>query len=392
MNILVISSILPVTSAFNDNDFIFHLYGNYRELYQGDKIVIIKPVKYDLNIRTILRGETRLQKLNQKLHWQVNNFQVEIFPYFASWSLRNLHAVLSGTTYALNRKRIHNLFKTDSFEIIHAQFILPDGLLARQISRKYNIPYLVSTHNELFYFDHFYSRRVACRILKRATFVNPPSYTNLLYFRNIGLTNGFQMPYGFYGDFIRTQRISTDGEVKILSVCQLIKLKNIDKVIEAMDRIRSRFQFQYTIIGKGPEKAYLQELVSRIGLQDRVVFIDHIPHDRIADEMYRHDLFIMPSYFETFGRVYFEVMAMGIPIICARNSGIYGLFRENEEGLAVDHRSVEEIADALAYMIGNREERLRIGLNGQDLVKRFTWENLARELHQKYLDSVSQGN
>ena len=41
----------------------------------------------------------------------------------------------------------------------------------------------------------------------------------------------------------------------------------------------------------------------------------------------------MPSYVETFGRVYFEAMAMGIPIICAKNSGIYGYYKEMEEGV-----------------------------------------------------------
>ena len=388
MNILVISSILPVTPAFGDNDFIFHLYGNYRDLYGDDRIVIIKPVKYDFNIRTIIRGETRLQKLKGKLHWQVNDFQVEIFPFFAAWTLRNLHALVSRTVFYVNRRRIKNLFKTYQFDIVHARFILADGMLAYLISRKYGIPYLVSTHNELFYFNHFYSRRIAFQILRNASFVLPGSYNNLLYFKSHGITNSSQMTHGFYSDFIKPQRKKPDGPLHILTVCQLIKLKNIDKVLEALNRIRDRYQFRYTIIGTGPENSYLNDLVNTLGLRDMVLFIDHVPHDQIADEMYKHDLFIMPSYFETFGRVFFEVMAMGIPIICAKNSGIYGLFRENEEGLAVDHRSVEEIADVIAYLAGNREERLRIGKNGQELVRKFTWENIAADLHQKYATSV----
>jgi len=97
----------------------------------------------------------------------------------------------------------------------------------------------------------------------------------------------------------------------------------------------------------------------------------------------------MPSYFETFGRVYFEVMAMGIPIICAKYSGIYGLFRDREEGIAVDHRSLGEITRALDLLMGNRDERLRIGRNGQSLVKRYTWEQISTELHSKYLSAIT---
>ena len=390
MNILVISSILPVTPEFNDNDFIFHLYGNYRDLYKDDRIVIIKPVKYDFNIRTIIRGKTRLQKLKGKLHWQVENFQVEIFPYFAAWTLRNLHALVSRTAFIVNQKRISNLIKKYQFDIIHARFILPDGMLAYQISRKYQLPYLVSTHNELFYFEHFYSRKMAFRILRHASFVLPGSYNNLLYYISHGITNVFQMTHGFNSDFIKTQRKIPGNKLGILTVCQLIKLKNIDKVIKALNLIKNHYHFTYTIIGTGPEKEYLHDMVNGLGLQNMVFFIDYVPHDQMANEMYKHDIFIMPSYFETFGRVFFEAMAMGIPIICARNSGIYGLFRDKEEGLAVDHRSVEEITDALEYLIGNREERLRIGRNGQKLVKNYTWQNIARDLHQKYLVSISK--
>jgi glycosyltransferase involved in cell wall biosynthesis len=97
----------------------------------------------------------------------------------------------------------------------------------------------------------------------------------------------------------------------------------------------------------------------------------------------------MPSYFETFGRVYFEAMAVGLPIICAKNSGIFGLFREGEEGMAVDHTNVAAIADALAFLIDHKEERLKIGKQGQELVNGFTWQNRARDLRKIYMEVVS---
>ncbi|MBN1187063.1 MAG: glycosyltransferase family 4 protein [Bacteroidales bacterium] len=389
MNILAISSILPITPVINDNDFIYHLYKNYKNKYQDDKIVIIKPVKYDFNIKTILKGQTRLQKLDGKLHWQINDFQVEIFPFYSAWTLRNLHALVSRTIFYVNRKRIKDLFNTYQFDIIHARFIFADGILAYLLKKKYNIPYVISTHNEMFYFQHYYSRRMSIRILNQASYVLPGSYTNLLSIRSYKIENLIQTTHGFDSSFIRVQRKEPNDKVHILTVCQLIKLKNIDKVIHALNQLKKCCDFKYTIIGTGPEKEYLMCLVNAYGLQDCVLFIDHIPHEQIAEEMYKHDIFIMPSYFETFGRVYFEVMAMGIPIICARNSGIYGLFKENEEGLAVDHTNIKEIANTLKTLIANREVRLRIGKNGQVLVKKYTWDNIVKDLRQKYLYTVS---
>ncbi len=121
---------------------------------------------------------------------------------------------------------------------------------------------------------------------------------------------------------------------------------------------------------------------------DHVDFISRIPHEQIADEMYKHDIFIMPSYFETFGRVYFEVMAMGIPVICAKGSGIHGFFKEMEEGISVDHKDIKSMTDALEYLINNPGKRLKIGANGKKLVEKHTWENIAVDLHNKYNEVV----
>lgn len=151
----------------------------------------------------------------------------------------------------------------------------------------------------------------------------------------------------------------------------------------------SRYDITYTIIGKGPEKGHLVSLVEKLSLKDKIFFVEYIPHDQIANEMYKHDIFVMPSYFETFGRVYFEVMAMGIPIICAKNSGIYGLFKNGEEGIAVDHTSIVELEESLEQLIENPEERLRIGRKGQELVMKYTWENIVKDLNDKYLNSIS---
>ena len=389
MNILVITSILPLPSAINENDFILHLYGNYRNIYREDSIVIIVPVKYDLNILTILKGKTRLKKLKGKLSWHINNFQIEIYPFFAAWSLRNIHAFVSRSVFYLNRKRINNLFKTNAFDIIHARFIFADGMLAYLISRKYKVPYIVSTHKEMFYFDHFYSKNIAFKIWRNASFVLPVSYINVQYFKLNNVNNVFQVTHGFDNNFIKVQRKQENEKVQILTVSRLLAYKNIDQVVRALSKLKMHDNFSYTLIGKGPEKKYLQNLVNSFGLDNVVSFIDEVPHELIGEEMYKYDIFILPSYFETFGRVYFEAMAMGIPVICAKKSGIYGVFKEKEEGLAVDHRDVDDISNALAFLIENREERLRIGRNGQKLVKTFTWENIAEVLHQKYLESIS---
>ena len=369
MNILVISSILSIPDVLPENDFIYHLYGHYRDIYKNDRVTIVMPVKYDLNLRTIIRGSSRLQKLKGQLEWKLQDFRVLIFPFYSAWTIRNLHALVSRSIYQVNRKRIRKLFNEENFDIMHARFIFADGMLAYKLNRKYKIPYVISTHKELFYFDHFYSRKMAFRILRQAILVLPVSFLNLSFFRSHQIQNSFQLSHGFNEVFIKAQREQPNEQVRILSVCRLLDWKNIDQVLRALGMIKDRMDFRYTLIGSGPEKEALHHLTRHLGLEDRVEFVDSVQHDKIAEKMYEYDIFVLPSYFETFGRVYFEVMAMGIPVICAKNSGIYGLFEENKEGLAVDHTNVQEITDALEELIENPEKRKSIGRSGQELVK-----------------------
>jgi teichuronic acid biosynthesis glycosyltransferase TuaC len=388
MNILCISSILPVPGIIPHNDFVFQYYLHYREIYDSDRIVIIKPIKIDLNLLHALKGEGQLRKLRRKYSRDIHGFRVEIFPFISSWGLRNLHALLTSSIYFLNRRRIKNLFSEFRFNVIHAHYIFSDGMLAHQLHRRYGLSYFITTHNERYYFDHLLSRKIALKILGNAQQVIPINYTNGSYYISLGLNNVEIVPLGFNRFFLKNQKPWKGGPVRIFTASVLIRLKNIDKVILALRDLVARYDLTYTIIGNGPEKDNLQALVRELNLTDKVGFIEHISHLEFPNEMYKYDLFIMPSYFETFGRVFFECMAMGIPVICAKKSGISGLFKEREEGISVNHNSIKEIADALEYMVSNHEERLRIGRNGQKLVSKYTWEYLARDLHERYRRSA----
>ena len=384
MKILSISTILPIPGIVPSNDFLFQIYINYRQLYKDDTIIIIHPNKVNLNLRSVIKRKMRSGKLNKVLTRNIYDFQVEIFSYYSSWSLRNIHAIITSTVYLLNINRIKSLLSNYNFDIIHAQYIFPDGLLAYFLHKKYKIPYVITTHNERYYFDHTISRVIALRILKSACGVYPINYFNSLYYKSLGLTNIELIPLGFYNSFLKKQKELSKQRISIFTVAELIKLKNIDKVILAIGKLAPEYDITYTIIGKGPEKDNLNKLVDNLGINNIVHFIDAVPHELIANEMYKHDIFIMPSYFETFGRVYFEVMAMGIPIICAKNSGIFGIFKDREEGIAVDHNNFAEIINALKYLIDSPAERKRIGMNGKKLVENYTWENIAKLFHNKY--------
>ncbi len=385
MKILSISGILPIPGLISSNDFVFQTYKHYKEIYKNDEVLIIRPTQYKTNIKKILTGKTEFNLLKGRSELTFFGITVIIFPFLSSRRVRNFHSLLAYSILFLNRSKIKQLLTKTNFDVIHAQYIFPDGLLAYLLSKKYKIPYMITTHNELFYFKHIISNRIATRIINNASFVAPINYSNFNYFNSIGIKNTELIPLGFNKSFLRPQKEITGGVIKILTVAELIKLKNIDKVILAVSKLVEKYKITYTVIGRGPEKEKLVQLVDHLQLGQKIEFVDHIDHNQIADETYKYDIFIMPSYIETFGRVYFEAMAMGIPIICAKNSGIFGYFKENEEGISVNHNNIDEIAEMIELLIVNPVKRLSIGKNGQKLVESYTWEKIAGILHARYM-------
>jgi|WetSurMetagenome_2_1015567.scaffolds.fasta_scaffold18068_2 glycosyltransferase involved in cell wall biosynthesis len=390
MNILSISGILPIPGILSGNDFVFHTWNHYRNLYREDNVVIIRPTQYKTNLKQILNRSTEYKKLKGIRSHIINNIRTEIFPFYSARRFRNLHAILSFSIYLLNRKKIHALIMEQKFDVIHCQYIFPDGLLAYMIKKRYRIPYVITTHNELFYFKHFISRAVAHKIMQNASGIMPINFQSFTYFKSCGYSKTRLIPLGFNETFLRKQNNQESDVVRIVSVAELIRLKNIDKVILAIKELVPRYKIMYTIIGKGAEAIRLRKMVDRLHLNSFVTFIEYVPHNEIADEMYRHDIFIMPSYVETFGRVYFEAMAMGIPVICAKNSGIFGYFKEMEEGISVNHNRIKEISEAMEYLITHKEERKQIGILGKKLVEKYTWDNIIRELHTIYISAIEE--
>jgi glycosyltransferase involved in cell wall biosynthesis len=389
MKILSISSLLPIPGVLKSNDFVFQTYLHYLQLFKDDKVTIIRPVKIDFNLFTLLKRKTRLGLIGRNHILKIHGFRVIIFPYLSFWSCRNLHAILTASIFFLNRRKTRDFVLEAGIDIVHAQYIFPDGMLAYMLRKRYKIPYLVTSHHEKYYFDHFLSRFFARKIFLNAYKVVPLNHFNFSYYKKIGITNLELKPIGYNKSFIRNPKKYETGTIRILTVCALIKLKNIDKVILAIKQLSAKYDIHYTIVGDGPEKDNLIQLVTSLEMNDFITFISYVPHDIIPDEMIKHDIFIMPSFFETFGRVYFEAMAMGIPVICAKNSGISGFFKEKEEGISVNHLDIQDIASALEYFIIDPDQRHRIGLNGKKLVEKYTWENVATDLHHEYISGLT---
>ncbi len=383
--ILSVTGILPIPGYTQINDFLLHLFQSYIKLYPSATVTFLIPRKRRL-----------FNKLDKKIlalkKFNLEGFEVHILPYITTvQKFRNLYVLGCHSFYLLNRRKIHRIIAEKDINIIHSEFIFPDGMLAKKLKKKFRIPYIITSHNDRKYLEKPVSKALAKSILKNSDFVTPVNHFSRNLYINLGIESSkiFVTAHGIDSKFFNYNHIpGTDGTIRIITIAALIKLKNIDKVIEAIAQIDPKIPLEYKIIGKGPEKENIINLIDKHDLNKNVKIVDKVAYDKIPEVLSESDIFVMPSFFETFGRVYFEAMAVGIPVICAKNTGIHGYFIDDDEVIAVNHENQNEINEALNKLVTNRELRLQMGEKAKKLMHNFTWDKIAQKLHELYLSSI----
>ena len=92
-------------------------------------------------------------------------------------------------------------------------------------------------------------------------------------------------------------------------------------------------------------------------------------------KLYRkHDIFVMPSYTESFGLVYAEAMSQGLPVVYSAGQGFDAQFPEGQVGYRVDSHSPHDVAQAIERIIENYEE---ISSRVAMCAKKFQWDKIA---------------
>ena len=177
------------------------------------------------------------------------------------------------------------------------------------------------------------------------------------------------------------------GKQILLTVSRLVRRKGHDLVVEALKVLAPRYpDLVYVIVGEGPEKTPLQELVSRYSLVDRVFFADFVPDAEIPKYNLLCDLFVMPvrelaeaGDVEGFGIVFLEANACGKPVIGSRSGGVEDAILENRTGLLVEPDDIEQLIDAISKLLENEGLCQELGNNGRERVfTQLNWEHSVR--------------
>ena len=156
---------------------------------------------------------------------------------------------------------------------------------------------------------------------------------------------------------------------EVICVGRLVPVKGYVILIEACAKlVRAGRPLLLRIVGDGPDRPNLQRRVDELNLSSSVIFHGALDRASLLEVYKTIDLFALASFAEGVPVVLMEAMAMEIPCIATRVTGVPELVRDEIDGLLVTPSGVDELALAIARMMDDTDLRERLGKAGRQRI------------------------
>lgn len=276
-------------------------------------------------------------------------------------------------SYVLSAKHfLKKHLKTNKYDINHTHFIIPTGIVALWVKKKFNIPYIITSHGSdvLGYnkrFDKVYPlvSRIWRKIIQEAKAVVTPSKFLQEEINKHNVEGKFEViPNGIDKNKFKPMK----KQKRILVVARLFENKGVQDILDALKGV-DLGDWKVDIVGDGPYRQLLEKKTIENNLGDKVRFHGWIDNNsEKMKHLYGHaSIFISASYFESFGMTVLEALSAG----CYPLVSDIPTYNElvNEENV---FKNKEELNKRLRDLISSKISIKNISLNKKtDNIKKY---------------------
>jgi glycosyltransferase involved in cell wall biosynthesis len=185
-------------------------------------------------------------------------------------------------------------------------------------------------------------------------------------------------------------------------VGRFVEEKGLLTLVDALGQLPHQPQsWKCLLLGRGPLKAALEAKVAELGLGDRVIWVESVPHDDVpryinlmstlvlpSETTYRFKTMTSVGWKEQFGHVLIEAMACQVPVVGSDSGEIPHVIKD--AGLVFPEGQAEELADRLQQLLTQPELRTKLGKRGYQLaMERYTNRALAQQTLDFYRELVA---
>jgi glycosyltransferase involved in cell wall biosynthesis len=182
---------------------------------------------------------------------------------------------------------------------------------------------------------------------------------------------------------------------RFLTVARLSRVarkKNVDNVLRALSTLSDSIEFEYLVIGDGDLRPSLQALADELGISNSVSFLGELPNDDVKSSLDLTDLFLLPSKssetdVESFGIVYAEAAARGVPSLASREGGAVDAISHGHSGIIIERSDPQSISSGILQYTENatafHAETIRAWSQN------FSWNSATKIIRKRLADTVS---
>jgi teichuronic acid biosynthesis glycosyltransferase TuaC len=296
-------------------------------------------------------------------------------------------------------RTIDRMHARDQFDLVHAHFIYPEGVVARRVAARLDIPFVVTEHAPWTgWLDRIGVARQAVPAARKAAAVMPVSTSVLHTVRNYAgeSVRAKVIPVGVDTDVFRPLDERARSRDQILFAGFINYNKGVDVLLEAMARLAAAGSPGRLLIAGGSfyrntrlQEDKLRSLATSLELGDRVRFLGRQPPHEIARLMAESAAVVLPSRAESFGAVLVEALASGTPVVATRCGGPEDII-EDSVGELVPVGDAEALADALQRVLA-QPQKYPVDKLRAHAVTRFGWDGIVDRIHDVYIDAVAPG-
>lgn len=288
-------------------------------------------------------------------------------------------------------KDIETKIDLSKIKMIHAHTWYSDGGVAYLLSKKYNIPYIVTIRNsDLNVFQKYliHERLFGRKILENAknVILIAASYKKrVLDLKSLEkiksslqkklqiIPNGVE-PF-WLNNFLEKKSKNPIDIFNLLYIGKFNRGKNVLALQKAISEINKKEKRVHLHLIGGGGNVHT-EVLKQVNLYKEIMTYHGKIFDlsKLKEHFENADIFAMPSKHETFGLVYVEAMLQGLPILYTAKEGIDGLYQEKIGEKVSKQAGASEIKQAILKLIDNYVE---YEIPTQKLLENHNWENIA---------------
>jgi D-inositol-3-phosphate glycosyltransferase len=291
-------------------------------------------------------------------------------------------------------KRLEEVLDLKQFDIIHAHYWM-SGLIAKDISNKFNIPYIFTSHSLGVFLEGYNKERADCEkiVMSSSQFITAStSYEETLISDSYQIDSQKikQIKPGVDSELFSPDQ-STDRENIFLSIGRIQQQKGQLETLKFLNSFKEiETDFKCYFVG-GPSGSSgeeylleLKEIVKDLSLDSYVEFLGNLPQVDITNLLNRSKLLIHTSQYETFGLVAIEANSTGVPVLTTNTGSMKEIIVNNKNGYLAKDLFDSNVNTFVKELLLNDKKFDEISEYCLEISKEYDWSNTTKELEKLY--------